>query len=858
MVPGARFGPYELLSPVGAGGMGEVWKARDTRIDRIVAIKVSQQQFSERFEREARATAALNHPNICSLYDVGPNYLVMEFVDGEPIRPPQSLRKLLDFAIQIAGGMAAAHDRGITHRDLKPDNILVTNEGRVKILDFGLAKQKTEPAAPGVTQAMTVTEPGLVMGTVSYMSPEQARGSPLDYRSDQFSFGVILYEAVSGRRPFQAGSAPQIMAAIIEAEPEPLPQTVPAPLRWIVERCLAKDPSARYASTHDLYHDLLSLREHFSETVRSAGTAPLRRTGRYWPAPVLAIALACLIAAAGYWFGYRGRPATATQTPMPLTSSGGTVLNPSFSPDGSEVVFAWDGPRGSNHNLYVKLIGSNDLLRLTSGPPVEISPAWSPDGKLIAFVRRLGPGRRALMLISRLGGSERMLTELAVDDFGPEGHSLLAWTPDGRYLAATNNRRLDLISAETGEHQPLTSASPNESGDADPAFSPRGDRFAFVRRLGPYTSRCFWFPLTTGAGGVPRPSGPPQPVRTPGLVTFSPFWDNRGGLVLAAGAPFGMRLYRLNVPNGAATLAGAAIIGGALAFNREAGRLIYTSTTNICNLYRLALEGPGKTSHPPERLTGTTGSDLFPSYSPDSASVSFASFRFAQFGIWNIETGTGMGAELSDWGDRLVAPSDWAPDGKSLLLFGTVPEGQYQIFRLAVASRKLTRLTDDPAHDIYPTFSRDAQFIYFASTRKAGTLQLYKMPASGGAATLVAARDAVRAYESADGRWLYFAQFTTTNLLRTPVAGGEPTAVLSALTDPEGYALAGQGIYYWSGSRAAPALHYLNVASGRDQLLYQPAITAMPHLSLSPDARWLAFPMVERNSQELLMLEKWQ
>src|SRR6202142_4335693 len=218
-VAGTRFGPYEAISPLGAGGMGEVWKARDTRVDRIVAIKMSQKQFSERFEREARAIAALNHPNICSLYDVGPDYLVMEDVDGAPIRPVQNVRKLLDLAVQIADGLASAHDHGITHRDLKPENILVTGDERMKILDFGLAKLDAAPNNAGATQAVTVTQPGTVVGTVAYMSPEQARGLPLDSRSDQFSFGAILYELASGKRPFSSDSAPQTMAAIIEKDP---------------------------------------------------------------------------------------------------------------------------------------------------------------------------------------------------------------------------------------------------------------------------------------------------------------------------------------------------------------------------------------------------------------------------------------------------------------------------------------------------------------------------------------------------------------------------------------------------------------------------------------------------------------
>ena len=851
-----RFGPYEALAPLGAGGMGEVWKARDTRVDRIVAIKISQQQFSERFEREARAIAALNHPNICSLYDVGPDYLVMEYVEGAPIRPVQGVRKLLDLAVQIADGLAAAHDRGVTHRDLKPDNILVTNEGRVKILDFGLAKLDTAPQNPDATQAVTVTQPGTVVGTVAYMSPEQARGLPLDSRSDQFSFGAILYELASGKRPFSSDSAPQTMAAIIEKDPEPLPQTVPAPLRWIVERCLAKEPSARYESTRDLYRDLHSLRDHISEVLASSGSVAAtsaRPTKRRWRWPAAALAVAALTAAAGYWWGSRSRTAGAFLAPLPLTSSGGVVLNPSFSPDGSEVVFAWDGPRGGNHNLYVKLIGSNDLLRLTSGAAEEISPTWSPDGKRIAFLRSLGHGKRAVMLISPLGGSERKLTEVWLDDYGPEGHAVLAWTPDGRYLAATDGSGLDLVSVETAERQPLLREKPGVNGDADPAFSPGGDRLAYIRRLGPFSSRPFWIALAAGY----RPAGTPQEVRTPGIVAYAPLWDSHGQLVLAGGAPFGMRLYRVTLPAGLVIPVAGPMIGGSLALHRDTGRLIYTALQNIENLYRLPLDGPGKSGHAPERLTSTSGADFFPRYSPDGAAIAFASFRFAQFGVWTIQTENPLVSEIVDWGQGLVATGDWSSDGKSVLAFGTGPQGLYQIYRIAVDTRKVTRLINDAEHDVYPTFCRDGKSIYFSSTAKQGPLQLYKMAVSGGPAALVVPRMVVRATESADGRWLYFAEWIPGTLYRMPLAGGEITQVIDGLTDPAGYELAGRGIYYWAGSRSAPELHYMDTESRKIQLLFRPPIPAVPNLTISPDGHWLCFPLVERNSQELMMIEKW-
>ena len=858
-----RLGPYELISPVGAGGMGEVWKARDTRVDRIVAIKTSQQQFSERFEREARAIAALNHPNICSLYDVGPDYLVMEFVDGEPIRPVQNLRKQLDLAAQIADGLAAAHAAGIIHRDLKPDNVLVTADGRVKILDFGLAKQNASAALTDAdaTRTAGATEPGTVLGTISYMSPEQARGLPLDNRSDQFSFGVMLYELASSKRPFTRDSAPQTMAAIIEGEPEPLPPSVPAPLRWIIERCLAKEPSARYASTLDLYRDLQSVRDHISEVLSSSSTALVSSgpAARRWIWPGAALVAALLIGAMGFWIGVHARAGAGSFTPIPLTSSGGYIRNPSFSPDGSEVVFAWNGPRGGPFNLYVKLIGSNDLLRLTNDAADEGSPAWSPDGKRIAFARSVEKGKCAVMLTSRLGGNERKLTEVSVLYFSsvsPEDHSVLAWTPDGRYLAvadATPGIGLYLVSVDTAERKPLAHDT-GVMADVDPAFSPEGDRLAFVRMITVHSSRASWMPLGPGY----QPAGPAHEVRTPGIENASPLWMSHGQLLVSAGTSAGMRLYRTTPgATGAPLLITGVVTNGGLGLNGKTGRLIYTSRELIQNLFQISVQEPGKSSQVPERLTSTTGSDFLPRYSPDGKAVAFASVRFGENGIWTIQTQGTLGAELASSAQGTLVPSGWAPDGKSLVFFSNMDKGRWQLYRVGADTGKVTPLSDDSADDIYPTCSRDGKSIYFSSGRD-GTFGLYKMPGSGGTRTLVAPRVVSMAQESADGRWLWFADWPGGGLYRMPIGGGEITRLIDHLSDAAGYVATAGGIYYWSSKAPRSELRYLDLQTRQDQVVFRPAAHTSGSLTMSPDGRWLCFPLVERDSQELMMIENWK
>jgi serine/threonine protein kinase len=258
LAPGTRLGPYEIVALIGSGGMGEVYKAKDTRLERVVALKISKMEFSERFEREARAVAALNHSNICTLYDVGPNYLVMEYIEGKPLKGPMPVDQALKYATQICDALDAAHKKAITHRDLKPDNILLTKTG-IKLLDFGLAKTARATASPvDATFNMTLTGNNEIVGTLYYMSPEQLQGSTreIDARSDIFSFGLVFYEMLTGKRAFDGSSPASVIAAIMERPAPSITDIAPRALDRALQRCLAKDAGDRWQSARDLKAEL--------------------------------------------------------------------------------------------------------------------------------------------------------------------------------------------------------------------------------------------------------------------------------------------------------------------------------------------------------------------------------------------------------------------------------------------------------------------------------------------------------------------------------------------------------------------------------------------------------------------------
>jgi predicted Ser/Thr protein kinase len=521
--PGTRLGPYEILAPLGAGGMGEVYRARDPRLGRDVAIKVSSAQFTERFEREARAIAQLNHSRICQLYDIGPDYLVMELIEGVPLKGPLPVQKAVEYAGQILDALDAAHRRGITHRDLKPANILVTRQG-IKLLDFGLAKQAGPPKGNDARLTEALTGEGQIVGTLQYMSPEQLQGKDADARSDIFAFGCVLYEMLAGTRAFQGDSSASLVGAILHTEAAPLssiqPLTPPAVER-VVRTCLAKNPDDRFQTAREVK---LALEWSAAAPVESG--AVTTRAARPWPWIVLAVvAVVVAVAVAGAW-----EYSSSRQTPIveeraiPLSLNppkdgqflfGNAVGGIALSPDGRTAAFVV--VRNGIRLLWVMDLDGSPARPL-SGTEGAAYPFWSPDNKSVAFFSR-GKLRR----VEKRGSEPLAICDVAVGRGG-------VWMSDHRILYGSLTAGLFVVPDSTGTPSPLTTPDPSR-GEIDhrwPQVLP-GGRFLYWVQSGKTDTQGIY------AASLAKPTEAKRLVSANVNGLYAPGGDGRGFLLWLRG-----------------------------------------------------------------------------------------------------------------------------------------------------------------------------------------------------------------------------------------------------------------------------------------------------------------------------------
>ncbi|HEX5430505.1 MAG TPA: protein kinase [Bryobacteraceae bacterium] len=759
LTPGDRRGPYEILSLLGAGGMGEVYKARDTRLDRIVAIKIPQAKFPERFEREARAVAALNHPHICQLYDAGPDYLVMEYVEGKPIAGPLPVSQAVQYALQICDALDAAHRKGIVHRDLKPGNILVGNSG-VKILDFGLAKFERKPAPEEATMTMPLTGEGTVLGTLQYMSPEQIEGQEADARSDIFALGLVLYETVGGKRPFTGKSQPSLIAAILKEQARPLtelePLTPPA-LDRVVQTCLEKEPDRRWQSARDV-GNALELAVHAAAAPKS--TQPAANVRRWQAIAAAAGLLAIGIAAWAFW-PRPTPPARVVRFEIPLPGNSNQLGGAWVSPDGKKLVFNSTNRDG----LWIRNLDSVEW-RLLPGTQNAAAPFWSPDSRSLAF-----SAGNELKKIDIDGGPPQTICQMP----GPVETG--EWNTDGTILFdLLAGGPLWRVSGSGGVPTAATSVDTARGyqGDAHPSFLPDGKHFLYFRRGSPDVEGIYVGSLDAQPSEQPKQRLLANDLAASyanGYLFFmrgntlmaQPF-DARNFKLTGEPIPAAEHVERTTVGVGLFSISAAGILayreggsnetfqltwldrqgkaaGTAGQAGPEQGIALSTDET------RAAFRGAAAVREPADiwtldfargvrtRLTFRDSTITFPVWSPDGSQIAFsageAGGNLVPDTLFEKESsGAGSEKELYKRAGEIMVPTSWSHDGRFLLYYTVGTKAGFDLWVLPVTNggdSKPVLLLGTRFNEAFGAFSPDMRWIAYLSD-ESGRAEIYVRP----------------------------------------------------------------------------------------------------------------------------------
>lgn len=732
---GARFGPYEILAPIGSGGMGEVYRALDSRLHREVALKILNSDGQEdtnrqrRFLQEARAASALNHPNILSVFDIGNengwHFIVSELLEGESLRAvidkgPMPLRRFLDIAIQIAAGLTAAHEAGIVHRDLKPENIIVGRDNRTKILDFGLAKVVLPEtgSAEEQTRSHLLTMPGAIMGTVAYMSPEQARGNDVDFRSDQFSFGLILYEMATGKQAFHKDTPVQTLSAIITEDPPSITELnrkFPAPIRWMIERCLAKDRRDRYGATIDLHHELRDFRDHFSEASISGATAPSvsmparRKTLLFTSLAIVAALIGGFLLAAYLYPGDNSATNRYQFTPFAVNPEPETESQ--WSPDGKTIAYLAEVH--GQQQVFLRSLSSPTPVQVTNMNTEITSLFWSPDGSRFYFTGKGKDGKFDIWTLGVAGGSpEIFLTDAAGASISPDGKKLVFFreNADGLnglslWVASPINAEAKRYSRGIFKNTPFSNAESVISPDSSQVFL----------SIKSETSGSVHYILPLG-DGEPRELKFLNGVETDGCVWLS---DGKRLVISTGHGLSGVHLWLVDldretmipITNG---------VGNELfpALSPRGDRILFSSVVQQYDLLEVPLDGK-----PPKYLTETPVNEKAPAWSPRGNQFAFVSDITGSDVIW-------VRSETEGWERPLVTAADFndtktaslsrpffSPDGQRIVYHRNNKDGSTELWISSASGGTPIRVFEDSQHGQFtPVWSPDGNWIAFLTS----------------------------------------------------------------------------------------------------------------------------------------------
>ncbi|MBI3693389.1 MAG: PD40 domain-containing protein [Acidobacteria bacterium] len=770
---------YQILDKLGEGGMGVVYRALDTHLDRTVAIKVlpaeavANPERKKRFVQEAKAASALNHPNIVTIYDIdtadGVDYIAMEYVAGKTLdhligRGGLRLGETLKYAIEIAGALAAAHGAGIVHRDLKPANIMVAEKGSVKVLDFGLAKlTETASSDNGLTATLRDaprTEEGTIVGTVAYMSPEQAEGKKVNARSDIFSFGSVLYEMLTGRRAFHGETKISTLSAILHQEPKPV-EDLPRELATVLARCLRKDSDRRFQHMDDVKIALEEAKEQAdSGTVEAREEAKRGRGQRVLLATAAALALIGASAGVAWWLARSGGPKTG-QGPVltRLTSDPGLTTEPTYWAAGNLVAYASDRSGEGNLDIWVQQLGSGEPNRLTRNPSDDHEPSFSPDGSKIAFrSEREGGG---IYVISTLGGTERKIAERGRRPrFSPDGNWVAYWL--GEPASQRGAPGQIFVVAATGGTPRLV--QPDFRGVRNPVWLPDGKHLLFEGVTGRQGVYDWW--VTPVDSGKAIPTGAYALFERHKLAPEDPGVWTGDQIVFPARLGDSTNLWQLSISPRTFQVSGAPqrlTSGTGVEGDPSlvAGRLVFSSVNENVDLWSLPLNpNQAKVTGELQRLTQDIAPDIQPSITPDGKKVVFSSRRSGNWDVWMKDLGTGgetalTATPLDEFNPRItfdgatvayrvqegpkasvfVMPLGgvarkvcdacgafpWSPDGKNILLSGGPGLGL-----IDAATGERTPILRHPEHGLAaPSFSWDGRWVAFYGQIAPGRTRVY-------------------------------------------------------------------------------------------------------------------------------------
>jgi serine/threonine protein kinase/Tol biopolymer transport system component len=878
---------YRIESKLGQGGMGVVYKARDTHLQRFVAVKVlppesvSDPVRRERFIREARAASALNHPGIVTVHDIrtvdGIDLIVMEHLEGMTLDeaiPRNGMRgeTVLQLAVQMADALARAHEAGILHRDIKPSNVIVSAEGRAKILDFGLAKltDRNEASPDDATLPAELTTEGAVVGTTTYMSPEQAEGKKVDARSDIFSFGAVLYTMVTGQKPFTGPSRVAILNRILHEDPTPPRQLDPSispELEKTILRCLRKDPARRYQSMADLKVALEDL-----EVESPAATVPVAVPPRSRATVVWMVALTIPLLAAAAFFGWRAWRARASTEPLqavPLTTFAGVERYPTLSPEGDQVAFTWNGPKRDNTDVYVQRIGAGSpALRLTTDARSDTNPVWSPDGRWIAFLRgdSAGPGSqsvRELRLIAPLGGPERKLADLRVREVTDFTPVYLTWCPDSTCLLVScvetgTAPAIHALSLQTGEKTQITQPGEGVLGDVSPAISPDGRSLVFHRLLSHGFGELQLLPL----GSNFRPSGAPRRLTVRFMFADYPAWlpDNEHILFSAKGGLWKLAVFE-NDPAERVPYVGDDGAAPVVSRPRADGtvRLVYARSFFDDNIWRVDTPAAGAAATgPPVLAIASTRYDIHSQVSPDGRRVAFASTRSGEWQIWTADPDGGNAVQVTSMQAWATGGPRWSHDGKQIA-FGSDQEGSFDLYVVPAEGGKPRRLTSHPAFDQGAYFSRDGQWIYFVSER-GGRFEIWKMRPTGEDPVQVTNTGGWLSMESVDRGSLYYVENPIENaaLWHMPLATGKATPILKGVVWWN-FDVGEKGIYYIDRAPdGAARLQFFDLATRQSTTTARDLGDVRCCVTATADGRTIYYVRQDSSVDDLMLVENFR